>query len=77
MTEREILDLIECDANSFHLTATDALAIYVEILSDLSGQTSAGDLTTLIAIGSVLHRTARGLWAPTSTTPRPRLVLVR
>lgn len=58
MNVQDILKLIEHDANSFHVAATDALAAFVEILSELTGQISADDLTTLIAIGSVLRRAA-------------------
>jgi hypothetical protein len=58
MTAHDILELIEHDARSFHLRAADALDAFAEILAGFAGQISADDLTTLIAIGSVLYRKA-------------------
>jgi hypothetical protein len=58
MNAQEILQLIECDANSFYLAAADALKAFAEILAEQADHLRADDLTTLIAIGSVLHREA-------------------
>lgn len=58
MDVQDILKLIEHDARSFHLAATDALAAMAEILAELAGHINADDLTTLIAIGSVIYREA-------------------
>jgi hypothetical protein len=58
MTAQEILDLIEHDASSFRVAATDALEAFAEILAELATRISADDLTTLVAIGSVIYRDA-------------------
>jgi hypothetical protein len=60
MNAQDVLGLIQRDAGSFHLSAGDALPVFAEILAELARRVSADDLTTLIAIGSVLHRTANG-----------------
>jgi hypothetical protein len=57
-TVQDILQLIQQDADSFFLPAADALAAYAEILAEEALQFSADDLTTLIGIGSALHREA-------------------
>jgi hypothetical protein len=56
MIAQNILKLIEHDARSFHLRAVDTLDAFAEILAEIAGQISTDDLTTLVAIGSVLYR---------------------
>jgi hypothetical protein len=58
MTAYDILQLIRRDAESFHLSGSDALPAFAEIIAELSGRITAEDLTTLIAIGSVVYRAA-------------------
>jgi hypothetical protein len=58
MTADNILRLIEHDAETFHLSGADALPAFAEIIAELSGRITAEDLTTLIAIGSVVYRAA-------------------
>jgi hypothetical protein len=58
MTAYDILQLIRRDAESFHLSGSDALPAFAEIVAELSGRITAEDLTTLIAIGSVVYRAA-------------------
>ncbi|WP_250479884.1 MULTISPECIES: hypothetical protein [unclassified Caballeronia] len=59
MTVQQILELIQRDANSFSLSASDALPAYTEILSEVAPHVSSDDFITLVAIGSVLLRNAQ------------------
>jgi hypothetical protein len=77
MSSRDILELIALDARSFHIAATDALGAFAEVISECAARINANDLTTLIAIGSVLYRAAGERSAPSGAGTRPRLVLVR
>jgi len=56
MTAYDILRLIGHDAKSFHLSGADALPAFAEIVAELAGRITADDLTTLIAIGTVIYR---------------------
>ncbi|SAL06988.1 hypothetical protein AWB78_08355 [Caballeronia calidae] len=58
MTVQQILALIQQDADSFSLAASDALPAYAEILAEVVGHVTPDDFTALIAIGSVLRRNA-------------------
>ncbi|SAL07248.1 hypothetical protein AWB78_08495 [Caballeronia calidae] len=58
MTAQEILELIKRDARLFHLSGRDALPAFAEILAEHARQLRSSDLTTLIAIGTVIYRDA-------------------
>lgn len=58
INETLVTDLIRRDAESFVLLPSDALPAYVSILAEIASELSADDMTTLVAIGSVLYRAA-------------------
>ncbi|WP_250479989.1 MULTISPECIES: hypothetical protein [unclassified Caballeronia] len=59
MTAEEILELIRLDAENFFLHPAQALPAYSEIVAELSDRLNIDDLTTLVAIGSVIYRDAQ------------------